>query len=62
MKYLGAQISGDGRIESEISQKIGNAKLDFKILNGVWQHSNLTQIIVWIGRCMAECGKSTEIG
>ena len=42
IKYLGAQLSSDTKIDSEVSQKIGNAKRDFKILNSIWKHSNLT--------------------
>ena len=43
IKYLRAQLSSDAKLDSEVSQKIGNAKRDFKILNSIWQHSNLTR-------------------
>ena len=35
IKYLGAQLSSDVNMNSEVSQKIGNAKRDFKILNSI---------------------------
>jgi len=43
LKYLGAQIAADGSTDSELSQKIGLAEQDFKILQQVWKHSKLTR-------------------
>ena len=36
LKYLGAQIAADGSTDSELSQKIGLAEQDFKILQQVY--------------------------
>ena len=43
MKYLGAQLHVDDRIESEIVQKIAMASQDFKELKQIWNHSNITR-------------------
>lgn len=40
--YLGCVLSADGRYSSELSRRIGTAAADFKKLQRVWSHSNLT--------------------
>ena len=40
--YLGAQISCDGRIDSELSRRLGLATADFKVLRRFWNHANLS--------------------
>ena len=42
MKYLGAQLAADGRIESEIAQKLGIASREFKCLRRIWSHCNIS--------------------
>ena len=40
--YLGALISADGFIQSEINRRIGMAGADFRILSVVWSHASVT--------------------
>ena len=40
--YLGATLAADGRMGSELSRRIGAAKADFRTLQKVWGHSDLT--------------------
>ena len=42
MLYLGALISNDSRVESELSRKIGAAKADFNQLQQFWAHSSVS--------------------
>ena len=42
IQYLGALISADGSIQSELNRRIGMATADFKILNKVWTHTKVT--------------------
>ena len=42
MKYLGSMLSADGRIDSELSRRLGAVAADFKALLQVWGHGNLT--------------------
>ena len=42
MKYLGAQLDADGRMESEIAQKLGAATQAFKNLKRIWNHCNIS--------------------
>ena len=42
LAYLGASISDDGKIGSELARRIGAAKKDFRSLCKVWKHSSLT--------------------
>ena len=41
LKYLGCQLSSDGRLGSELGLKIGLAKRDFETLARVWSHSHI---------------------
>ena len=41
LQYLGAVISSDGRLDSEVSRKIGAAKADFHQLAKLWSHANV---------------------
>ena len=41
--YLGGLVSGDGRIDSELSRRIGMASAEFGKLRQVWSHSNVTR-------------------
>ena len=41
LSYLGAVIDGHGRLDSEISCKMGAAKADFKELSKLWNHANV---------------------
>ena len=43
LKYLGANISADGQVDSEIAQKLGLAECDFKSLVTIWNHSSMTR-------------------
>ena len=43
IKYLGAQLKADGRIESEIMQKLGVASREFDSLRRIWNHCNISQ-------------------
>ena len=40
--YLGALISNDARISSEIGRRIGELTADFKALNQCWSHISLS--------------------
>ncbi len=40
--YLGAMISNDAGMESELSRRIGMAVTDFKALKKIWSHSDVT--------------------
>ena len=42
-KYLGAHIAADGTIDSELSQRLGIAAQEFKLLQQVWTHSSLSR-------------------
>ena len=42
MKYLGAQLASDGRVESEVAQKLGIASKDFKVLKRLWNHCHVS--------------------
>ena len=42
LKYLGATLASDGRIDSEVSRRIGLAHADFRSLSRVWSHSGLS--------------------
>ena len=42
MVYLGALLSSDGRIGSELNRRIGQAKGSFETLRRVWAHARLT--------------------
>ena len=39
--YLGAVMGEDGRSESEVSWKLGQAEGDFRALSRVWSHTNV---------------------
>lgn len=41
MVYLGASLSADGRIDSEVARRIGSAAADFRTLQRVWAHASL---------------------
>ena len=41
--YLGSMLSSDGRIGPELGRRIGLAQCDFKSLQRVWSHSQLSQ-------------------
>ena len=42
IQYLGALISADGGIQSELNRRIGMASTDFKVLDMVWTHTHIT--------------------
>ena len=42
LQYLGAVLSRDGRVDSEISRKLGAARADFNQLRQLWGHSCVT--------------------
>ena len=42
IKYLGALISADGSIQSELNRRIGMASADFKILSVLWSHASVS--------------------
>ena len=42
IQYLGAQLGADGRIDSEIAQKLGAAAQEFKALKRIWNHCNIS--------------------
>ena len=42
-QYLGALISADGCIQSEVNRRIGMAVVDFKVLAVLWTHSNVSK-------------------
>ena len=39
--YLGASLSADGRVDSEVARRIGAARADFRALQRVWAHASL---------------------
>ena len=41
MVYLGASLSADGRVDSEVARRIGAARVDFRTLQRVWAHASL---------------------
>ena len=41
IEYLGALLSADGRMDSEISRRIGMASADFRRLQKLWGHANV---------------------
>ena len=41
MMYLGASLSADGCVDSEVARRIGAARADFRTLQRVWAHANL---------------------
>ena len=41
IEYLGALLSAYGRVDSEISRRIGLAGSDFKKLQKLWNHANV---------------------
>ena len=41
MIYLGALVTDDGRVHSELARRIGAANADFRALSKVWRHSSL---------------------
>ena len=43
LQYLGALISADGCIQSEVNRRIGMALVDFKTLAVLWTHSNVSK-------------------
>ena len=43
LKYLGVNLHADASLDAELNQKLGIASQDFKILNQVWQHSNISK-------------------
>ena len=43
LQYLGALLYRDGRVDSEISRKLGAARADFNQLRQLWGHSSVTQ-------------------
>jgi hypothetical protein len=42
MQYLGTTLSEDGRVSSELSRRIGQARSEFRSLCKVWNHSSLS--------------------
>ena len=41
--YLGASICADGSVQSELNRRIGMASADFKLLDVLWTHTNVTR-------------------
>ena len=41
MVYLGALLTSDGRVASELGRKIGLAYSDFAALQRIWSHANI---------------------
>ena len=41
MVYLGASLSADGRVDSQVAPTIGAARADFRTLLRVWAHASL---------------------
>ena len=41
--YLGSLLCSDGRIDSELSRRLGVATSDFRALAKVWRHSSITR-------------------
>ena len=42
MEYLGALLSADGRTDSEVSRRMGVATSDFRQLQKLWNHANVS--------------------
>ena len=42
MVYLGSILTPDGKVDRELTRRIGSAKADFDALSKVWTHSALT--------------------
>ena len=40
--YLGGLISSDGRVDSELSRKLGHAAADFRSLSKAWGHTSIS--------------------
>ena len=51
--YLGAQISSDGRIDAELSRRLGLALADFRSLCRIWNHTNLSK--AWKLKIFSSC-------
>ena len=58
IKYLGAQLQADGKMDSEIAQKIGEAHRTFKNLKRIWNHSNISKKFKFSNFCFM---RHTEI-
>ena len=43
IQYLGASLSVDGYIQSEVSWRIGMATADFNVLDVLWTHANVSK-------------------
>jgi len=43
LKYLGSVLTSDGRVDSELSRRIGCAAQDFRNLQTLWNHANVTR-------------------
>ena len=41
--YLGGLVSNDGRVDSELSRRIGSASAEFRKVKQVWNHANLSR-------------------
>ena len=41
LEYLGASLSSDGHVGSELNRRIGIAKSEFGVLRKLWNHSAL---------------------
>jgi hypothetical protein len=42
LEYLGALLTADGRADSELSRRLGTASSDFRQLQKLWNHANVT--------------------
>ena len=43
IQYLGAMLSGDGKIDSELGRRLAIAAAEFKIMKQIWNHCSLTR-------------------
>ena len=43
MTYLGGLLAADGRMSSELARRLGAAAADFKQLQVVWGHANVSR-------------------
>ena len=43
-KYLGANISADGKFGGETVRRLGIANAEFRALNQFWKHTNVTKM------------------
>jgi len=41
MLYLGSQLASDGRVQAELSRRLGMAAADFRVLERVWAHASI---------------------